>query len=70
MKTVTKGEYIILSLLYKVTVIKANDDMALVRLEKKQYIDTFLWAWISNKKVLNDLIICYNQNINRKVGVK
>lgn len=54
MKTVTKGEYIILSLLYKVTVIKANDDMALVRLEKKQYIDTFLWAWISNKKEYKD----------------
>ncbi len=35
MKTVTKGEYIILSFLYKVTVIKANDDIALVRLEKK-----------------------------------
>lgn len=35
MKTVTKGEYIILSLLYKVTVIKANDDKALVKIEKK-----------------------------------
>lgn len=35
MKTVNKREYIILSLLYKVTVIKASDNMALVRLEKR-----------------------------------
>ena len=35
MKTVTKKEYIILSVLYRVTVISANDDKALVRLEKK-----------------------------------
>lgn len=35
MKTVGKKEYILLSLLYNVTVIRANDDMALVRLEKR-----------------------------------
>lgn len=36
MKTVTtKKEYILLSLLYNVSVIKVNDDMALVKLEKK-----------------------------------
>ena len=35
MKTVTKREYIILSFLYKVTVIKANDDKALVKLKKR-----------------------------------
>lgn len=36
MKTVTtRKEYILLSLLYNVSVIKVNDDMAIVKLEKK-----------------------------------
>ncbi len=36
MKTVTtKKEYILLSLFYNVSVIKVNDDMAIVKLEKK-----------------------------------
>ena len=36
MKTVTtKKEYILLSLFYNVSVIKVNDDMAIVKLEKE-----------------------------------